>query len=235
MSSLSKSFSHLDPPFGLMIDALRTAYGDYPSLYNEHMFGQSPVCVCGAQKLMALSEEDDLNEICSFHLMTGGELCGRLSYVRRLISPELHLVKCGGIYETVGAYSHVEADIRKNTDLMSAAKLSAMHRGQPVDEVYCDISHKFRHKAADYYLLYEKQLPVSTLCASYNSAGAYISDIYTIESARGRGYATALIRTVLSECPGLSYYLLSENEQSDRLYLHTGFKKTGEYGIIRRS
>jgi len=103
-----------------------------------------------------------------------------------------------------------------------------------VNEQQCLPSEEFDEldAVAKHYVLFEGDLPVATGRYRKTDKGIKVERIATLESARGKGFASQIIRHILAESaiefPDCAYYYLHAQVSVMPLYASIGFKPYGE-------
>jgi len=103
-----------------------------------------------------------------------------------------------------------------------------------VKEQKCLPSEEFDEldAVARHYLLFENDLPVATGRYRKTDKGIKVERIATLESARGKGYASQIIHHIFaesaSEYPDCTHYYLHAQVSVMPLYAFLGFKPYGE-------
>ena len=103
-----------------------------------------------------------------------------------------------------------------------------------VKEQKCLASEEFDEldAVAKHYLLFENELPVATGRYRRTDKGIKIERIATLESARGKGYASIIVNHLMAEAsvayPDCSYFYLHAQVSVMPLYSSLGFQAYGE-------
>ena len=103
-----------------------------------------------------------------------------------------------------------------------------------VKEQKCLPSEEFDEldAVAKHYLLFENELPVATGRYRRTDKGIKIERIATLESARGKGYASIVVNHLMAEAsvayPDCSYFYLHAQVSVMPLYSSLGFQAYGE-------
>jgi len=103
-----------------------------------------------------------------------------------------------------------------------------------VKEQKCLPSEEFDEldAVAKHYLLFENELPVATGRYRRTDKGIKIERIATLESARGKGYASIIVNHLMAEAsvayPDCSYFYLHAQVSVMPLYSSLGFQAYGE-------
>jgi predicted GNAT family N-acyltransferase len=103
-----------------------------------------------------------------------------------------------------------------------------------VKEQKCLPSEEFDELDAEakHYLLFEGDVPVATGRYRKTEKGIKLERIATLESARGKGYASIIVNHLLAEAsaayPNCSYYYLHAQVSVMPLYSSLGFQAYGE-------
>jgi predicted GNAT family N-acyltransferase len=103
-----------------------------------------------------------------------------------------------------------------------------------VKEQKCLPSEEFDEldAVAKHYLLFENELPVATGRYRKTEKGIKVERIATLESARGKGYASLIIHRIFAESakeyPDCTHYYLHAQVSVMPLYASLGFKPYGE-------
>ena len=103
-----------------------------------------------------------------------------------------------------------------------------------VKEQKCLPSEEFDEldAVARHYLLFENDLPVATGRYRKTDKGIKVERIATLESARGKGYASLVVNHIIAEAtsayPDCDYFYLHAQVSVMPLYASLGFKPYGD-------
>ena len=103
-----------------------------------------------------------------------------------------------------------------------------------VKEQKCLPSEEFDEldAVARHYLLFENNLPVATGRYRKTDKGIKVERIATLESARGKGYASLVVNHIIAEAtsayPDCDYFYLHAQVSVMPLYASLGFKPYGD-------
>lgn len=97
------------------------------------------------------------------------------------------------------------------------------------DEFYVDVSHRMRHKTAEYTLLQAEDIYVSTAAALVISdKSVFMGAIATREEYTGKGYAKTLIKYICEKYRDKTIYLMCKYDKV-AFYEKAGLSKIGEF------
>lgn len=101
---------------------------------------------------------------------------------------------------------------------------------------YPDVSHRIRHDCAKIATILDENKVVSTaMTVAETDTAAVLGQVATHSDYRGRGYAKACIKSLISRCKDKTLYILPMTNIAHSLYVKMGFVPDGEWVELQRA